>query len=102
MKLETNIHFYFLLLNLFPLLLFGQDPYYINYDTKDGLPSSEVYAVEVDSNGMVWFATDRGVCSYNGYEFKTYTTEDGLANNTVLTIWKDWKGNFWFPGQMAR
>ena len=88
----------FLLLFLFPLSAFGQDPYYINYDTKDGLPSSEVYAVEVDSNGIVWFATDRGVCSYNGYEFKAYTTEDGLANNTTLAIWKDLKGNFWFPG----
>lgn len=88
---------FYLLIHL-PFALFGQDPYFINYDTKDGLPSSEVYDVEVDSNGMVWFATDRGICSYNGYEFKTYTTEDGLANNTLLAIWKDRKGNFWFPG----
>ena len=78
--------------------VFGQDPYFFNYDTKDGLPSSEVYSVEVDSNGLLWFATDRGFCSYNGYEFKTYTTEDGLANNTILKIWKDRKGNFWLPG----
>jgi len=89
---------FILFIQLFPFYVFGQDPYHINYDTKDGLPSSEVYAVEVDSNGIVWFATDRGICSYNGYEFKTFTTDDGLANNTLLTIWKDRKGNFWFPG----
>ncbi len=96
-KMHYKFHF-FLLLYLFSSSVSGQDPYYINYDTKDGLPSSEVHAVEVDPNGMVWFATDRGVCSFNGYEFKTYSTDDGLANNSTLAIWKDRKGNFWFPG----
>ena len=89
---------FFLILHFLPFFIFGQDPYFINYDTKDGLPSSEVHAVEMDSNGILWFATDRGICSYNGYEFKTYTTDDGLANNSTLAIWKDRKGNFWFPG----
>lgn len=80
----------------FPFLLFGQDPYYINYDTKDGLPSSEVYDVKIDSNKIAWFTTDRGICSYNGYEFKTYTTKDGLSNNTHLFSYVDRKGQFWF------
>jgi ligand-binding sensor domain-containing protein/signal transduction histidine kinase len=94
--LKSLIGIFFFHLSL--VFLNAQDPYYINYDTKDGLPSSEVYSVEVDSNGIIWFATDRGVSSYNGYEFKAYTTDDGLANNTILAIWKDRKGNYWLPG----
>lgn len=95
---RINKILFLVLLIYLPAVIAGQDPYYINFDTKDGLPSSEVYAVEADPNGVLWFATDRGVCSYNGYEFKTYTTDDGLANNTTLAIWKDRQGNFWFPG----
>ena len=83
---------------LAPNKLSTQTPYFVNYDIEDGLPSSEVYDVEVDSNGVIWFATDRGLSSFNGYEFETYTTEDGLANNTILKIWNDPSGNYWLPG----
>jgi len=79
-------------------LLWSQDPFYINYDTKDGLPSSEVYTVEVDKKGMIWFSTDRGICSYDGYQFKTYTTRDGLANNTSFHIYRSPKGRLLFGG----
>ncbi len=82
--------------------LSGQDPYYINYDTKDGLPSSEVYDIEVDQNGLVWFTTDRGVCTYDGYDFKTYTTKDGLADNTNFEIYRDSKERLWFTGYSGK
>ena len=76
----------------------GQDPSYINYDTKDGLPSSEVYDVEIDETGLIIISTDRGVCTYDGYDFKTYTTNDGLADNTNFEIYKDQKNRLWFTG----
>ncbi len=76
----------------------AQNPYSINYDIKDGLPSSEVYDVEVDEKGIVWITTDRGVCTYDGYQFKTFTTQDGLADNTNFRIFKDSKNRLWFTG----
>ena len=78
--------------------LLGQDPYFFNFDTEHGLPSSEVYSVGFDEHGMPWFATDRGVCRYNGYEFTTFSTLDGLANNTCLDIHTSPDGKLWFLG----
>jgi len=73
----------------------AQDPFYYHYDTEIGLPSSEVYDVAFDDQGVGWFPTDRGLASYNGYEFKVYTTRDGLTNNTVLDFNKDPQGRIW-------
>ncbi len=91
------IYFSFIVI-IFHLNLSGQDPAYIIYDTKDGLPSSEVYDVEIDESGLLIFSTDRGVCSFDGYDFKTYTTSDGLADNTNFNIFKDSKKQLWFAG----
>jgi ligand-binding sensor domain-containing protein len=77
--------------------LSGQDPAFIKYDTKDGLPSSEVYDLEIDNFGRIWFTTDRGVCTYDGYDFSVYTNRDGLTNNTNFDIFQDSKGRLWFP-----
>ncbi len=63
-------------------LLNGQDPYYINFNTNDGLPSVEVYDIREDKNGKLWFTTDRGVAEYDGYGFKTYSTLDKMTSNT--------------------
>lgn len=74
----------------------AQAPYFQQFDTKNGIPSSEVYGVAFDVGGQAWFPTDRGICTYNGYEFKVFTTQEGLPNNTVLEIKKDPQGRLWF------
>jgi len=71
-------------------------PIYKHYTVDDGLPSSEVYHVIQDSKGYMWFATDRGVSRFNGYEFENFSTEDGLSDNTVFGIHPDHKGKLWF------
>lgn len=60
----------------------AQAPYFINFTTNDGLPSVEVYDIREDSNGKLWFTTDRGVAVYDGYSFKTYSTSDKMTSNT--------------------
>ena len=62
----------------------SQEHIYKHYNVDDGLPSSEVYDVYQDKLGYVWFATDKGLSRYNGYEFENFTTKDGLPGNTVL------------------
>lgn len=81
-----------------PDILFGQMLNYFNYDTESGLPSSEVYSVKQTNDGKMWFTSDRGIFSYNGYEFKTYTTNNGLANNTNFDIFENPDGSLWFTG----
>lgn len=67
-----------------------------HYGSEHGLPSSEVYMALQDSKGFLWFATDRGVARYNGYEFKVFTSKDGLCDNSVLGLYEDYKGRIWF------
>ncbi|MEO0468548.1 MAG: histidine kinase [Bacteroidota bacterium] len=50
----------------------------------DGLPSMEVYQSMQMSGGAIWFATDRGLCRYNGTTFTTYTRKDGLPDEVVF------------------
>ncbi|MEM7040769.1 MAG: hypothetical protein AAF570_27655, partial [Bacteroidota bacterium] len=73
-------------------------PYAVNFDTESGLPSIEVYDLELLEAGEVWFATDRGVCIYDGYEFETRTQKDGLLHDCVLRLNKDPDGRIWITG----
>lgn len=69
---------------------------YINYTAANGLASSEVYHSIQDKKGFMWFATDRGVMRYDGYNFETFTTDDGLNSNVVFELLEDEKGRIWF------
>jgi len=70
-------------------------PSFTVFDVEDGLPSSEVYDGLQDRDGYLWFATDRGVVRFNGYEFTTYTTKDGLDDNVVFELYEDYQGRIW-------
>lgn len=70
-------------------------PVFKNYSVDNGMPSSEVYNVIQDDRGYLWFASDRGVSSYNGYEFKNHTLKEGLTDNVVFELYKDYKNRIW-------
>ncbi|MCC7231666.1 MAG: histidine kinase [Bacteroidia bacterium] len=59
------------------------------------LPGREVYTILQDRNGLIWFGTDRGLCRYDGYAFRTYTTKEGLLDNTVFQLQEDSLGRIW-------
>jgi len=86
---------------VFHLSSFGQEqsggfhPNFTNYNVDNGLPSNEVYHVLTDKKGMIWIATDNGVCSYDGNKFNTLTTNDGLTDNVVFKFFEDHKGRIW-------
>ena len=63
-----------LLFNCIFFTVFAQksSSFYTNYTTDQGLPSTETYAVSQDKEGYLWFATDNGVCRFNGFEFKQF------------------------------
>jgi ligand-binding sensor domain-containing protein len=105
MALRITLVFYFLSIVLFNSIYSQEinfsklnfDTYHFlkNYSVENGLPSSEVYDVIQDKNGYIWFATDRGLSKFNGYDFTNYTTEDGLLNDVNFELFKDAKGNLW-------
>ena len=69
-----------------------------HFSTSRGLPSSEIHDIHLDTAGRMWIATDRGVCSYNGYDFLTYGFEDGMGLQTVWKIIEDSLHRLWFVG----
>jgi hypothetical protein len=81
------------------ILSFGhtkaQDPYTIQIDKQNGLPSNAVYDIFQDKKGFIWMATDVGLYRYDGSVFKSYQS----ANQTSLSgssIREDQFGRIWY------
>jgi ligand-binding sensor domain-containing protein len=81
---------------------------FVNFSTKDGLCSNKVNSLIEDKNGVLWFATSKGLCSYNGKVFVSFplpqekppsvSVETGLPSRStqeVLSLIQDQKGDFW-------
>jgi ligand-binding sensor domain-containing protein len=73
----------------------AQEPIYKNFGVDEGLPSSEVYDIYQDKEGYIWFATDKGLSRYNGYEFENFDINDGLPGNVVLKFYPQENGQVW-------
>jgi len=50
---------------------------------KEGLSQSDVFAIEQTSNGLLWFGTQDGLNSYNGFEFNVYS--HNLLDSTSIS-----------------
>ena len=75
----------------------------------DGLSQSTVISILQDSRGLMWFGTENGLNSYNGYEFEQFLRERGnpqaLSNDFVYDVEEDSDGNLWIAtngGGLAR
>lgn len=75
--------------------LYGQNYYFKNLTTEDGLPSNEVYSVTSDKDGYLWFCTDKGVAKYDGTNFKIFNLSNGLNSSVVFSLNEDSKGKKW-------
>jgi len=66
----------------------------------DGLSQSNVLSIHQDSTGLMWFGTENGLNSYNGYEFEQYRRERGngatLRSDFIFDIAQDANGDLWF------
>ena len=62
---------------------------------EDGLPSNTIRCMYTAKNGLLWIATDAGICSYNGRSIKVYNEKDGLAGNSVWSIAENEMGHLW-------
>ncbi len=75
--------------------VYAQDPFYYTINNTNGLPSNSVYDIFQDSKGFMWFATDKGLCRYDGSEFNTYTS-DGQTSKAGSCINEDKYGRIWY------
>lgn len=61
--------------------------------TLNGLPTNEVRRLYQDREGYLWIATTDGLCSYDGYQIKTYKSNmyspELLSSNNIRCVAED-------------
>ena len=80
-------------------------PQFRRYVTADGLPSSSVYAVVQDRQGVMWFGTKGGIARYDGVDFRVFRHSagdpDSLYDNGIASLLFDHRGRLWAAGLEA-
>lgn len=95
MNLLQRIFFAIAIFLLCPILLHSQKLFVKNYTTTEGLAQNQVFAIEQDHLGFIWFGTAGGLSRYNGRTFKNYTKENGLASNVLRAIFESSDDHLW-------
>ncbi|WP_027001394.1 two-component regulator propeller domain-containing protein [Hugenholtzia roseola] len=67
------------------------------FDTDKGMPANLVFNFHIDTQGIIWIATNAGLVRYDGTKFFTYTHFEGLLHESLFDVIEDSLGNFWFP-----
>ncbi len=58
-----------------PVHLYPQNRFE-NLTVKNGLPTNKVYHAMTDSRNFIWFATDNGLCRYDGLRFTVFRNDE--------------------------
>lgn len=87
--------FLYLFALLFSTGIFCQNPNSYSLTKNDGLPSNDIYSIYQDRAGFMWFATQKGLCKYDGSKFTTYTI-DSQSNVAGSAISQDKYGRIWY------
>lgn len=70
---------------------------------KDGLSQSDVLTITQSKNGLLWFGTQDGLNSYNGFEFNVYahdlTDSTSISNSYVKAILEENDSIMWLGTQ---
>jgi PAS domain S-box-containing protein len=86
----------FILFFLFiQIRLFAQLYHIKNYSKDEGLPQLQVFCIEQDSDGFLWFGTAYGLARYDGHEFVHYGLESGLPDVEVISLCEGDSGRIW-------
>ncbi len=80
---------------ILPYFSWGQNFFFRQYTTSDGLPSSNVFALDQDSDQLLWMGTSNGLCSFDGKKFNSYSIEHGLVNNLIYGLSIDSSNRKW-------
>ena len=68
----------------------------MGYKVAAELVDDYVGPIAIDSEGILWVASSKGLSRFDGTNWATYTTDDGLADNSINSIAIDSEGNKWF------
>ncbi len=80
---------------LYASAVFPQPTRPINFSSSKGMPSERCYAILLDKNGFIWFGTDMGLSTFDGYSFTSYTMDDGLPDHEIINLFEDSQQRIW-------
>ncbi len=70
-----------------------------HYNTRTGLVKNFIWQIFQDSKGIMWFATENGLNTFDGYTFNLYqhSPKDAhsLGSNSIRSIFEDKQKNLW-------
>jgi len=109
MELQQKNCLYFLLLVLYPLIVYGQkseEPFPFThieyYGTGQGLNGALVWHVTQDSRGFLWFITDMALNRFDGYSFRSWSYNARDPNSLRIGehqgLTEDKNGILWMSG----
>jgi ligand-binding sensor domain-containing protein len=68
------------------------------FTINEGLIDNQIHAIQEDNNGIIWFNTQKGVCSYDGQQIVSRANENDITMeqplNTLMfpyPLWACWK-----------
>jgi len=95
-----TIKLFFLIVILCSNISFGQGEW-VQYSKKEGLASTWVNDCLEDKQGNMWFATDKGLCKFDGEKIESFTKKSGLPHDRIMDLFKDKSGTIWFSIEPA-
>ncbi|MBK9722212.1 MAG: histidine kinase [Saprospiraceae bacterium] len=93
-KIKVSRFLLYILLLKFHIAI-SQAPAFRQYTDEDGLPSMTVYGIKQDLSGYLWLATTKGICRFDGHEFKKYSLPD-MKGQDIPYLFMDETGTPWF------
>ena len=69
-----------------------------NYGISDGISQSSVLTITSDPLGKIWFGTQDGLNSFEGYQFEVFARDEirNLKSSYIQCSNNDQRGNLWF------
>lgn len=68
---------------------------FVNYTTKENLPSNAIYSIYEDKQYNLWIGTNQGLVCYKEGKITTYTNKNGLSDNLITRILESHDGKLW-------
>lgn len=85
----------FIAINFLVTISFAQQYNIRNFGLKEGLPAPNVNSVCQDHEGYIWFATQNGICRYNGNDIKIINLNPSISSIDATYIMEDTKDRIW-------
>ncbi|TKG96379.1 helix-turn-helix domain-containing protein [Puteibacter caeruleilacunae] len=75
------------------------NPHFDHYTTENGLSHNEVRLIRQDSKGLMWFGTQNGLTSFDGYRFQIYKCDQDnratICGDKIYSMTTSKNGGVW-------